>query len=208
MIRSTLPTVRRVAAVALVAPLAFTAAACSTDDAASSKSSQGTSSASSKVTMASSLKASDGWAKAAESGMSAAFGTWKNTGSAPVVITGASGDAGPVQLHVTTKTANGMEMKETSNFTLAPGGTLKLAPGGNHLMFMKLSKALAAGDEQHLTVTFKDGSSTKLTFPVRAYDGAKEKYSDAGSGDASPSSGASSTPGMSEMPGMSHSSSH
>mgnify|MGYP002652708137 CR=1 FL=1 len=64
-----------------------------------------------------------------------------------VVITGASGDAGPVQLHVTTKTANGMEMKQTSNFTLAPGGTLKLAPGGNHLMFMNLSKALAAGDE-------------------------------------------------------------
>lgn len=205
MIRSTLPTVRRVAATALIAPLAFTAAACSKDDNASSKSPQSTSSTSSKVTMATSLKASDGWAKAAESGMSAAFGTWKNTGNEPVVITGASGDAGPVQLHVTTKTANGMEMKQTSNFTLAPGGTLKLAPGGNHLMFMNLSKALAAGDEQQLTVTFKDGSSTKLTFPVRAYDGAKEKYSDAGSGDASPSSGAS---GTSEMPGMTHSSSH
>lgn len=81
MIRSTLPTVRRVAATALIAPLAFTAAACSKDDNASSKSPQSTSSTSSKVTMATSLKASDGWAKAAESGMSAAFGTWKNTGN-------------------------------------------------------------------------------------------------------------------------------
>lgn len=127
--------------------------------------------------MAAGVTGSDTWAKAAGSGMSAAFGTLKNSGTAPVVITGAKGDAGPVQLHVMRKNSTGqMEMKQTSAFTLPAGGSLALAPGGSHLMFMKLSKPLKAGETQRLTLTFKDGSTKELTFPVRAFDGAKERY--------------------------------
>ena len=219
---------RRLTAVALLtlaAPAALTA--CSSDDsgtsgdsksAASSAPATSTSATSSAdATMASRITPSDTWAKAADSGMSAAFGTLKNTGTKPIVVTGARGDAGPVQLHVTQKTATGMEMKETKSFTVPAGGSLELKPGSSHLMFMNLSHALKAGETQKLTVTFDDGSHTDVSFPVRAYDGAKEKYAGSGhaqhsseashSGDAH-SSGMGSQSAGSTMPGMSTTPSH
>ena len=219
---------RRLTAVALLtlaAPAALTA--CSSDDsgtsgdsksAASSAPATSTSATSSAdATMASRITPSDIWAKAADSGMSAAFGTLKNTGTKPIVVTGARGDAGPVQLHVTQKTATGMEMKETKSFTVPAGGSLELKPGSSHLMFMNLSHALKAGETKKLTVTFEDGSHTDVSFPVRAYDGAKEKYAGSGhaqhsseathSGDAH-SSGMGSHSAGSTMPGMSTTPSH
>lgn len=219
---------RRLTAVALLtlaAPAALTA--CSSEDsgtsgdsksAASSAPATSTSATSSAdATMASRIRPSDTWAKAADSGMSAAFGTLKNTGTKPIVVTGARGDAGPVQLHVTQKTATGMEMKETKSFTVPAGGSLELKPGSSHLMFMNLSHALKAGETQKLTVTFEDGSHTDVSFPVRAYDGAKEKYAGSGhaqhsseathSGDAH-SSGMGSHSAGSTMPGMSTTPSH
>jgi len=219
---------RRLTAVALLtlaAPAALTA--CSSEDsgtsgdsksAASSAPATSTSATSSAdATMASRIRPSDTWAKAADSGMSAAFGTLKNTGTKPIVVTGARGDAGPVQLHVTQKTATGMEMKETKSFTVPAGGSLELKPGSSHLMFMNLSHALKAGETQKLTVTFEDGSHTDVRFPVRAYDGAKEKYAGSGhaqhsseathSGDAH-SSGMGSHSAGSTMPGMSTTPSH
>lgn len=219
---------RRLTAVALLTlatPAALTA--CSSDDsgasgdsksAASSAPATSTSATSSAdATMASRIRPSDTWAKAADSGMSAAFGTLKNTGTKPIVVTGARGDAGPVQLHVTQKTATGMEMKETKSFTVPAGGSLELKPGSSHLMFMNLSHALKAGETQKLTVTFEDGSHTDVSFPVRAYDGAKEKYAGSGhaqhtseashSGDAH-SSGMGSHSAGSTMPGMTTTPSH
>lgn len=219
---------RRLTAVALLtlaAPAALTA--CSSDDsgisgdsksAASSAPVTSTSATSSAdATMASRITPSDTWAKAADSGMSAAFGTLKNTGTKPIVVTGARGDAGPVQLHVTQRTATGMEMKETKSFTVPAGGSLELKPGSSHLMFMNLSHALKAGETQKLTVTFEDGSHTDVSFPVRAYDGAKEKYAGSGhaqhsseathSGDPH-SSGMGSHSAGSTMPGMSTTPSH
>lgn len=214
-----------VALLTLATPAALTA--CSSDDsgtsgdsksAASSAPATSTSATSSAdATMASRITPSDTWAKAADSGMSAAFGTLKNTGTKPIVVTGARGDAGPVQLHVTQKTATGMEMKETKSFTVPAGGSLELKPGSSHLMFMNLSHALKAGETQKLTVTFEDGSHTDVRFPVRAYDGAKEKYAGSGhaqhsseashSGDAH-SSGMGSHSAGSTMPGMSTTPSH
>lgn len=219
---------RRLTAVALLTlatPAALTA--CSSDDSGTSGDSKSAASSapvtstsatsSADATMASRITPSDTWAKAADSGMSAAFGTLKNTGTKPIVITGARGDAGPVQLHVTQKTATGMEMKETKSFTVPAGGSLELKPGSSHLMFMNLSHALKAGETQKLTVTFDDGSHTDVSFPVRAYDGAKEKYAGSGhaqhsseashSGDAH-SSGMGSQSAGSTMPGMSTTPSH
>ena len=204
--------------------LAAALTACSSDDSGGSKSAASSAPATSTsatssadATMALRITPSDTWAKAADSGMSAAFGTLKNTGTKPIVITGARGDAGPVQLHVTQKTATGMEMKETKSFTVPAGGSLELKPGSSHLMFMNLSHALKAGETQKLTVTFEDGSHTDVSFPVRAYDGAKEKYAGSGhaqhsseathSGDAH-SSGMGSHSAGSTMPGMSTTPSH
>lgn len=171
----------------------LTVGACSSNDAGHSTSNA----ASTKVApMATAMTATDTWVKAAPSDMSAAFGTLKNTGTKPITLTSVTGDRGPMQLHVTQKTANGMEMKETKSFTIPAGGNLTLQPGGSHIMFMKLTAPLEAGTTQKLTVRFQDGSTKGLDFPVRAYDGAKEKYPGS-------SAQASSMTGMTGMSGMS-----
>lgn len=191
---------RRALAAVLLTPLVLAAGACSSSGSDDTKAAASTNATEAKSSsMASGITPSNTWAKAADRDMTAAFGTLKNTGSRPVTITGATGDAGPVQLHVTQKTANGMEMRETKAFTIPAGGSLDLKPGGSHLMFMNLSKALKAGDDVQLAVAFQDGSKKTISFPVRAYDGAKEKYSDGASHHAS---------SMSDMPDMSSSHKH
>lgn len=127
------------------------------------------------------------WAKAASSGMSAAFATVRNTTDRPVVVEKASSPVSAMtQLHVTTKDANGaMVMAEAKNgFTIPAHGSLELAPGGSHVMFMNLTKPLLAGDSVPVTLTLKDAAPVTFTAQVRAYSGAKETYAPGSTGTA------------------------
>lgn len=127
------------------------------------------------------------WAKAASSGMSAAFATVRNTTDRPVVVEKASSPVSAMtQLHVTTKDANGaMVMAEAKNgFTIPAHGSLELAPGGGHVMFMNLTKPLLAGDTVPVTLTLKDAAPVTFTAQVRAYSGAKETYAPGSTGTA------------------------
>lgn len=156
--------------------LLLTGCAQSTD--ASSQSPAASSSAEQKSTQAQGLTTSDTWAKAAESGMSAAFGTLHNASDAPLElhrVTNAQGDE--IQLHEMTGSGQNMSMKELEgDLVIAPGADVELAPGGNHLMFMDLKKPLVAAQTATLTLEFSDGSSTNVDFAIRNFDGAKENY--------------------------------
>jgi hypothetical protein len=44
-----------------------------------------------------------------------------------------------------------------------------LKPGGYHVMLMKLTRPLAAGDEVTLTLDFSDGTTRTLTVPVKTF---------------------------------------
>ncbi|QHC71658.1 copper chaperone PCu(A)C [Rathayibacter sp. VKM Ac-2801] len=121
----------------------------------------------------------DGWVKAADSGMSAAFGELENSGTEDVtVVSATSAASSELELHETVANESGemvMRAKE-SGFTIPAGGSLELAPGGNHIMLMDLTAPIVAGDEVTITLTFSDDSTTEFTVPARDYAGANENY--------------------------------
>ncbi|PPG55544.1 hypothetical protein C5C27_14375 [Rathayibacter sp. AY2B7] len=121
----------------------------------------------------------DGWVKAADSGMSAAFGELENSGTEDVtVVSATSAASSELELHETVANESGemvMRAKE-SGFTIPAGGSLELAPGGNHIMLMDLAAPIVAGDEVTVTLTFSDDSTTEFTVPARDYAGANENY--------------------------------
>lgn len=122
---------------------------------------------------------SDAWVKAADSGMSAAFGTLRNDSSAPITLVSATSPASSMlQLHETVSDASGaMVMKEKDGgFVIPAGGELVLQPGGNHIMLMDLTAPLKAGEEARFTLTFSDGSTAAFSAPVKDYSGANETY--------------------------------
>ncbi|MHC6177532.1 copper chaperone PCu(A)C [Glutamicibacter sp. X7] len=133
------------------------------------------------TTQAASLQINDPWAKAADKGMSAAFGTLRNTGQQPVELVKVTEEQhrSPVQLHEMTGSGTEMTMKEHQGpVEIKPGAEVELMPGGMHFMYMDLAKPLVASETSTLTLHFADGSSKAVDFPIRNYSGAKERYED------------------------------
>ncbi|WP_341853970.1 copper chaperone PCu(A)C [Brachybacterium sp. GPGPB12] len=84
----------------------------------------------------------DPWVKAAEEGMTSAFGTLTNaTGRALQLISASTPSAGMVEPHETMGDGSGgMSMQEKEGgFPVPDGGELVLEPGGDHLMLMDLA---------------------------------------------------------------------
>ncbi len=135
------------------------------------------------LTAAEAVTVADAWVKAADEGMSAAFGTLTNTSDGDVTLVSAmSPAAARVELHETVPgDAGEMVMREVeSGFVIPAGTTLTLEPGGNHLMLMGLTAALRAGEDVTVALTFSDGSTLDLTGPAKEYSGANESYEDGG----------------------------
>ncbi len=121
----------------------------------------------------------DAWVKAADAGMSAAFGTLVNNGTEDVIVVSASSPASAgVELHETVADESGaMIMRpRQGGFTIPAGGTLALKPGGNHIMLMGLNGPIKAGEEVSFTLVFADGSTQDILAPAKDYAGANENY--------------------------------
>ncbi|UOR02842.1 copper chaperone PCu(A)C [Leucobacter allii] len=127
---------------------------------------------------------SGGWAKAGE-GMTGVFGTLENAGEAPVVLERVeSPAAGMIELHETVTSGSSSTMREVDGgFEIPAGGSVELAPGGDHIMFMDMPKALLAGDEVPLTLVFDDGSTLEVSVLAKDYAGAEENYESGAPGD-------------------------
>ena len=127
---------------------------------------------------ASKLTMSDGWAKAAAKGMSAAFGMIMNPTDKPVRIIGAFSDVSKVlQLHeVVDKDGSMVMQQKNGGFVIPAGGMLTLKPGGNHVMFMSLTKPIKAGDMVPVTLIASDGSLFKTKVLGKVFNGGNETY--------------------------------
>lgn len=138
-----------------------------------------------KETQADALVASETWAKAAESGMSAAFGVLHNDSDQPLALHQVSNALGDeIQIHEMRGSGHDMSMAQLDgDLVIEPGQDLVLAPGGNHFMFMDLKRPLLAAQSVRLQLEFADGSSAKVDFPIRNFDGAKESYDEHGHGE-------------------------
>lgn len=121
----------------------------------------------------------DAWVKAAEEGMSAAFGELANTSDQDVtVISARTAASSMLELHETVENDAGeMMMRQIEGgFVIPAGGALTLEPGGNHIMLMNLTAPLKAGEDVTFTLTLMDESTFEFTAPVKDYSGANETY--------------------------------
>ncbi|MDE1917577.1 MAG: copper chaperone PCu(A)C [Sphingomonadales bacterium] len=93
----------------------------------------------------------------------AAYIAWKNSGTAPVTITGITIDqAGKAEMHET----KGGAMLPLSSLTLAPGEEANFAPGGRHVMVFDLSPGVKPGDSLNYVLILSDGTKDKGSFKV------------------------------------------
>jgi hypothetical protein len=120
----------------------------------------------------------DGWAKAADSGMSAAFGMVKNPTAQAVRVIGAySSYAKAVQLHEVVAKDGAMVMQQKAGgFAIPASGMLELKPGGNHLMLLGITKPITAGAQIPVTLITADGGLLRVKVLAKVYNGANETY--------------------------------
>jgi copper(I)-binding protein len=111
------------------------------------------------------------WSRATPSGAKVAGGylTVENKGAAADRLLGGSGDvAGRVEIHEMAMDSGVMKMRPLDNgLDIAPGKTVKLAPGGYHLMLLDLKSQLKQGDKVPVTLQFEKAGKVQLTLDVQ-----------------------------------------
>jgi copper(I)-binding protein len=104
------------------------------------------------------LRIAHPWTRPTVPGAPVAAGYFEvtNTGkSADRLVSAASPNATRVELHQSVMDGGVMRMKALpEGVEIPPGGTVRLAPGGLHLMLMGPNKAFLEGDRIPLTLTF------------------------------------------------------
>ena len=123
------------------------------------------------------LKAKDMWAKAADSGMTAVFGTIMNPTNRAVRVIAATTPFGPTQIHQVIMVDGAMTMTEKPGGLVIPArGSAELKPGADHLMLMKLSKPIKAGTKVPVTLITSTGATMTFNAMGKPFSGGNESY--------------------------------
>lgn len=116
------------------------------------------------------LVISQAWTRATPGGakIGGGFLTIENKGTAPDKLIGASADAaGKIEVHEMAVTDGVMKMRPLENgLTVEPGKSVKLAPGGYHLMIMDLKSPLKEGAKLPVTLQFEKAGKVAVTLDV------------------------------------------
>ncbi len=84
------------------------------------------------------------------------------------LVAAASPVAVRVELHNMSMEGGVMKMAPVAGIALAAGQTVKLAPGGYHVMLVDLKRPLKAGDSVPLTLTIERADKTRASVEVKA----------------------------------------
>ncbi|MBT1514690.1 copper chaperone PCu(A)C [Bradyrhizobium sp. SRL28] len=111
------------------------------------------------------------WSRATPGGAKIAGGylTIENKGTAPDRLTAVSGDiAGRVEIHEMAMNNGVMTMRPLEKgLEIEPGKTVKLAPGGYHLMLMDLKNPLKQGEKVPLELRFEKAGKVVVSLDVQ-----------------------------------------
>jgi copper(I)-binding protein len=77
--------------------------------------------------------------------------------------------AGVTQIHTMKMDGDVMKMNALADGVVIPaGGSVTFAPGGNHIMFMKLTQSLVEGTRIPVTLSFEKAGTIEVEFEVGA----------------------------------------
>jgi len=111
------------------------------------------------------------WTRATPNGAKIGGGylTIENKGSTPDrLICGSTDAAGRIAVHEMAMKDGVMTMRSLDNgLTIDPGKTVKLAPGGYHLMMFDLKDPLKQGDTVPVTLKFEKAGEVKVSLAVQ-----------------------------------------
>jgi len=111
------------------------------------------------------------WARATPGGakVGGGFLSIENKGSAPDKLVGVTAEAaGKVEVHEMATEGGVMKMRPVEGgVTIDPGKTVKLAPGGLHLMMMDLKGPLKQGERLPVTLQFEKAGTVQVTLDVQ-----------------------------------------
>jgi copper(I)-binding protein len=126
------------------------------------------------------LEISQPWARATASTAPTGGGylTITNKGTTPDRLVSASSPAADrVQIHEMKMDGNIMRMREVEHgLEIPPGATVKLAPGGLHLMMMGLKGPLKQGTQVPLTLTFEKAGRIDVELAVGSMGAAQPPH--------------------------------
>jgi periplasmic copper chaperone A len=115
------------------------------------------------------LVVQDAWVRATPGAdIAAAYMTLRNTGTTPLTVTGVeSSIAGHAMIHETKVEGGQSKMRPHEQLAIAPGATVKLQPGGLHVMMHDLKQPLKVGETVPLVIQLSGGGTVATTAIVR-----------------------------------------
>ena len=115
------------------------------------------------------VQVSDAWARATVPGQEVA-GAYLNLRSAKAakLVKAESPAADSAAIHSMSMKNGVMEMRELPELALPAGKTVKLAPGGFHIMLFDLKKPLKVGETVPLKLTIRHSDNTLSVIEVQA----------------------------------------
>lgn len=117
------------------------------------------------------LTITQAWSRATPGGAKVAGGylTVENKGASADRLVSSNADiAGKVEIHEMAMDGGVMKMRPLDKgLAIEPGKTVKLAPGGYHLMLMDLKRQLKQGDKVPVTLQFEKAGKVQLTLDVQ-----------------------------------------
>ena len=108
------------------------------------------------------------WTRATPPGatVGAGFMRLRNAGAADRVVGASSPVAERVEMHVTLREGDVVQMREVKSFEVPAGGSFELKPGGAHLMLVGLRRPLKKGEKVPLTLKLGQGGELNLELSV------------------------------------------
>ena len=113
----------------------------------------------------------DAWARATPPGaeIGAAYLEIRNAGGTPDRLLSASTTAAKrVEVHVTQRDGDVMKMREVKALEVPARQSVRLAPGGTHLMLLNLAQPLKQGERFRLRLRFERAGEVETEVEVRA----------------------------------------
>ncbi|MEW6288041.1 MAG: copper chaperone PCu(A)C [Chloroflexota bacterium] len=119
------------------------------------------------------IEVRDVWARSSTQGMNGAvyFVIENHNSQADELIGAASDIAEVVEIHESKMEGDVMMMNQVEAVALEPSAVVEFKPGGYHVMLIRLTRDLKAGDEIEVTLHFKNSPDLTIKAMVKDADG-------------------------------------